>query len=106
MAEMRICRNVKVSGRRTSLSLEPYFWQSLEEVCRREGLKINTLCTLIDKRRGNATLTAVLRVFLLRYFRAAADFADDGATDKTARLISEIERSLERPSGLVVACRF
>lgn len=105
MAETRICRNVKVSGRRTSLSLEPYFWQSLEEVCRREGLTINTLCTLIDKRRGNATLTAVLRVFLLRYFRAAADFSHDETADKTARLILEIERSLERPSGLTAAWR-
>lgn len=66
-----ICRNVTVSGRRTSLRLEPAFWDALTEICAREGLILNQLCTAVDRRRGAAALTQSVRVFVLCYFRSA-----------------------------------
>lgn len=105
MADSRICRNVKVSGRRTSLSLEPYIWDCLDDVCRREGLTINALCTLIDQRRGDAALTAMLRVVLLRYFRAAAELSCDGPLDKNSRLLLEIERAFPGPCSQTARLR-
>ncbi len=76
-----VCRNVKVSGRRTSLRMEPYIWDSLKEICERERLTLNEICTEIDQRRGDANLTASIRVFIVSYYRTASGnrgFAEDG----------------------------
>lgn len=66
-----VCRNVTVSGRRTSLRMEPYLWDSMREICERERMTLNELCSAIDVRRGAANLTASIRVFIVRYYRAA-----------------------------------
>lgn len=66
-----ICRNVTVSGRRTSLRMEPLLWDSLRDICDRENMTLNQLCTEIDRRRGEANLTASIRVFIVSYYRKA-----------------------------------
>lgn len=64
-------RNVTVNGHRTSMRLEPAMWDALEDICRREGLTIHEVCSLVDTRRSQSSLTAAMRVFILSYFRAA-----------------------------------
>ncbi|MBP2310751.1 ribbon-helix-helix domain-containing protein [Azospirillum soli] len=66
-----VCRNLTVSGRRTSMALEPGYWDGLRDICAREGMTLNELCTAIDQRRGSARLTASVRVFVVTYFRCA-----------------------------------
>jgi len=75
-------RNVWIGRRRTSLRLEPAMWQALEEVAGNSGLTIHEVCTLIDERRRESSLTAAVRVFLLSYYRDAAmgDCLDLGRT--------------------------
>lgn len=68
-----VCRNVVVGGRRTSIRMEPLQWESLAEICRREGRATNDVVGLIDQKRGDSALTAALRIFILSYFRSAAD---------------------------------
>ena len=51
------------------MRLELYSWDALREICEREGLTLNELCSLIDKRRGVMGLTAAIRVMILGYFR-------------------------------------
>ena len=75
-ASSLVNRKVTISGRRTSLWLEPTLWDALDEACRREGMTRHELCTWINRRRRAATLTASVRVFIVSYFRAAA--TDDG----------------------------
>ena len=65
-------RNIKLQGKRTSLRLEPAMWDALEEISRREGRTINDICAGIDDGRLQSTRTAAVRVYILRYFRAAA----------------------------------
>jgi len=66
------CKNVNVSGRRTSIRIEEELWSAAEELCMREEMTLHELCTLIDQHRGSSGLTAALRVFLIVYFRLAA----------------------------------
>lgn len=73
---MLVSRNVMVSGRRTSIRLEPEMWKGYREICRREGRTIHDICSMVDQRRQGSSLTAALRVFILLYFRAAA--TEDG----------------------------
>lgn len=69
---MLVSRNVTVSGRRTSIRLEPEMLDGLMEICRREGVTVHQLTTLVDRCRHRSSLTAKLRVFILAYFRAAS----------------------------------
>jgi len=72
-----VSRNITVSGRRTSVRLEPEMWRALKEISTRENCSIHELCTLIHFRKNRRTsLTAAIRVFLMLYFRAAT--TDEG----------------------------
>lgn len=75
-ASTLISRNIVVSGRRTSVRLEPAMWDALRAICRREGRSMHEMCTMIDQRRQESALTAAIRVFIMAYFRAAA--TDEG----------------------------
>ena len=65
-------RNIYLNDQRTSLRLEPAMWEALEEICRREGRSLNDICVFIEAQHGRSSRTAAVRVFILRYFRAAA----------------------------------
>jgi len=69
-------RNVTVAGHRTSIRLEPAMWDALRQICEREHKPCNELVTEIDRQRAESSLTAAIRVYLLRYFSAAA--TDEG----------------------------
>jgi len=66
-------RNVTVAGHRTSVRLEPATWEALRQVCQREQRSLNGLVTEISRRQVESSLTAAIRVFLMSYFRAAAN---------------------------------
>jgi predicted DNA-binding ribbon-helix-helix protein len=69
-----INRNVTVAGHRTSVRLEPAMWDALQQICRLEHKALNELVTVIEQNRIESSLTAAIRVYLMRYFRAAAQF--------------------------------
>lgn len=71
-----ISRNIVVSGRRTSVRLEPAMWDALRAICRREARTLHEICSMIDRNREESALTAAIRVFIMAYFRAAA--TDEG----------------------------
>ena len=65
-------RNVIVNGSRTSIRLEPVFWDALAEIAASEGRTIHEICSMVDRSRRDSSLTASLRVQILSYFREAA----------------------------------
>lgn len=72
-----ISRNITVSGRRTSVRLEPEMWSALRDIARREHCSIHDICSLIGIRKNPQTsLTAAIRVFIMLYFRASS--TEDG----------------------------
>lgn len=62
-----VTRNVWVRERRTSIKLEPAFWDLLTAVSERENLTIHEICALIAARAGDFGLTGAIRVFLVSY---------------------------------------
>ena len=66
---MFLRKNVIVNNRRTSICLRKKEWEALEDICRREHIKLNELCSEIDRQRGKTSLTSEIREFLLTYFR-------------------------------------
>ena len=59
-------RSVTIAGHRTSLSLEPEFWQALKLLARRDGRSLAATIAAIDEARGPQNLSSAVRVHVLR----------------------------------------
>lgn len=57
-------RSVKISGHRTSVSLEPIFWDQLRKAASQQRMTVNELIALIGQQR-NGSLSSAIRVFVL-----------------------------------------
>lgn len=65
--------NLTLAGRRTSVRLEPLFWQALRELATAEGLSLAALADRVEAERGEGmALTAALRVLTIAYWRSRA----------------------------------
>ncbi len=62
-------RSVEIAGHKTSVSLEPVFWDMLREAAAREGVPLNALVARIDAERIEAEtppgLASAIRVWLV-----------------------------------------
>ncbi len=69
-------RSVEIAGHKTSISLEPLFWDMLRKVAEREGLPLNALVARIDAEQieaGNAPgLATAVRLWLVADLRREA----------------------------------
>lgn len=58
--------SLTLQGHRTSVSLEPEFWEGLRALARIRGLSLNRLAADIDEARGDQGLASALRVAVLQ----------------------------------------
>ena len=62
-------RSVEIAGHKTSISLEPLFWDMLRAAAAREGVPLNALVARIDEERIRADtppgLAGAIRVWLV-----------------------------------------
>ncbi len=62
--------SLTLRGHRTSVSLEPEFWQAFRTLAKDEGKAINELAAEIDETRGlDRGLASAIRVYVLERFR-------------------------------------
>lgn len=66
-------RSVAIAGHRTSVSLEPEFWDGLRAIAAARKLSLNALVAEIDGARGARNLSSALRVAVLTHYRSRAD---------------------------------
>jgi predicted DNA-binding ribbon-helix-helix protein len=59
-------RSLTISRHRTSLSLEPEFWQALREAARKRQMSLAALVSEIDQTRGERNLSSAIRVWILK----------------------------------------
>jgi len=57
--------SLTLQGHRTSVSLEPEFWQAFRQIAQKEGISLNDLAAHIDDTRGDTGLASAIRVFVL-----------------------------------------
>jgi len=63
-------RSVTIQGHRTSISLEPDFWDALGDVAKAQNRPVAALISEIDRRSGReSSLSSAIRLFVLAYFR-------------------------------------
>jgi predicted DNA-binding ribbon-helix-helix protein len=65
-------RSLTLHGHRTSVSLEPAFWDAFRDIAIDRGIPLNQLAVEIDDARsGDEGLASAIRVFVLNHYRAA-----------------------------------
>jgi len=63
--------SLTLNGHRTSVTLEPEFWQAFRDIAAHKSIPINALAAEIDADRGlNAGLASAIRVYVLAHYRA------------------------------------
>jgi predicted DNA-binding ribbon-helix-helix protein len=61
-------RSFRLSGHRTSLSLERAFWAALKNIAAREDRTMTSIIEEVDDNR-TGSLTAAVRVYVLQWLR-------------------------------------
>ena len=65
----RLKRNLRVGGRRTTIVLEAYVWDSIDSMLDRERVSLETFCADVDDTRLNSSMASSARLVVLAYFR-------------------------------------
>ena len=63
--------SLTLRGHRTSVSLEPAFWDAFRAIAAERGDPLNVLAAEIDAARGDVGLASAIRVFVLDHYRRA-----------------------------------
>jgi predicted DNA-binding ribbon-helix-helix protein len=59
-------RSLTIAGHRTSMSLEPEFWQALKDLAARRRISLAALVAEIDRHRAGRNLSSAIRVHILK----------------------------------------
>ena len=65
----RLKRNVRVGGRRTTIVLEAYVWDSIDTMLDREGVSLDTFCADAHDKRIKPSIASSARLVVITYFR-------------------------------------
>lgn len=66
MSARPVKRSLTLQGHRTSVSLEPAFWEEFRRIADARGLSVNALAAEVDAARGlQSGLASAIRVFVL-----------------------------------------
>lgn len=80
--------SLRIDGHRTSVSLEPVFWNMLRQAAARRGVAVNTLVASIDAERIRSKtppgLAGAIRVWLVTH-ELAAKYETDAGIASAAR---------------------
>lgn len=63
-----IKRSFTIRGHRTSVSLEPPFWEALRVAAQQDQTSLAALVTHIDVTRGKVGLSSAVRVYVFKRF--------------------------------------
>jgi predicted DNA-binding ribbon-helix-helix protein len=65
----RLKRNVRVGGRRTTIVLEAYVWDSIDSMLDNEAVSLDEFCAHVDYARQHSSMASSVRLVVLTYFR-------------------------------------
>ena len=58
--------SINIAGHKTSISLEPEFWQEVKNICEIENKTIRKIITEIDETSMDNNLSSKIRIFVLK----------------------------------------
>lgn len=60
-------RSITISKHKTSVSLEPEYWDIIDNISIEKGISISGVIELIDKEKNGNNLASEIRVYALNY---------------------------------------
>jgi predicted DNA-binding ribbon-helix-helix protein len=69
MKSLIVKRSILIAGRRTSVSVEDAFWESLKKIAAYRRLTLSALVTLINSERHYSNLSSAIRLCVLNFYR-------------------------------------
>jgi predicted DNA-binding ribbon-helix-helix protein len=72
MKSLVIKRSILLAGRKSSVSLEDEFWNTLKKIANDRHVTLSELVSDIDAQRQHGNLSSALRLFVLEYYRGKA----------------------------------
>ena len=66
-------RSLTIAGHRTSLALEPEFWDGLEAMAAAGDMALPQLIQQIDEARSSGNLSSEVRLAVLHWYRQRAE---------------------------------
>jgi predicted DNA-binding ribbon-helix-helix protein len=69
MARSSAKRSITIAKHRTSVSVEEEFWAALGEIADAQGRSVASLVREIDEARGETSLSAAIRSYVLKQSR-------------------------------------
>jgi predicted DNA-binding ribbon-helix-helix protein len=76
-------RSIVIDKHKTSVSLEDQFWMSLKAIASEKHLTLSELVSDIDGARKEGNLSSALRLFVLAWYRQAAQVAASAEAQDT-----------------------
>jgi predicted DNA-binding ribbon-helix-helix protein len=77
-------KNVTIDGHRTSIRLEPAYWDAVCDIARRQHKTVHQLASEIARDHHSASLTNAIRCFAVSYYRGQEGHARIAAAAKEA----------------------
>ena len=74
-------RSLTIAGHRTSLSLEPEFWEALQQEAAKREVPVAALVSEIDQIRDGRNLSSAIRVWLWKTARSRCPSPDRNLRD-------------------------
>lgn len=65
-------RSLTIAGHRTSIALEPEFWEALQAIADTKKVAISHLISQIDEIRTQENLSSAIRVYILNTYRKSS----------------------------------
>jgi len=67
--------SVNIFGHKTSVSLEPVFWETLQHIVKERGISLGAMFREIDATRTdpNQNLSSLIRVYIFHYLKNRSD---------------------------------
>src|SRR5262245_29261363 len=102
-----IKRSIMIAGRKTSVSLENAFWESLKNIAQQRKMSLGELVGQIDAERHQGNLSSAIRLFVLNLFRDLR--AEQQKRDRTRQVLVkclgglEVEHEVESVGGARLA---
>jgi predicted DNA-binding ribbon-helix-helix protein len=70
-------QSVSINGHHSSVRIEGAFWKALKEIAVAQNMSANALISKIDNEREAANLSSAIRVYVVEYYRLAANASAD-----------------------------
>ncbi|MDA9930998.1 ribbon-helix-helix domain-containing protein [Alphaproteobacteria bacterium] len=83
----RLKRNVRVGERRTTIVLEAYVWDCIDNMLQRENVSLDHFCNYIDSVRIDSSMASSARLVVLAYFRLIEQLNNPPFVDEDIELL-------------------